>query len=158
LGLRCAARRARRTKPPRRRRRRPDARPSRRRPPGDPARLRHHARFLAYWPPVWTAIPAARHALGRRNERPSQVSVSVYRTCVPSSSVMAGMSVAWSRHRRRALSVTIAHPRRFEFQEASSTRESKRTAWVRRRSAEFLSESDEKPFRSADVAEAIRVF
>src|SRR5262245_37102365 len=68
------------------------------------------------------------------------------------------MSVAWSRQCRRALSVTIAHPRRFEFAGASSTRESKHTAWVRRRSAELLGESVETPFRSADVAEPIRVF
>jgi hypothetical protein len=40
----------------------------------------------------------------------------------------------------------------------SSRVEGKRTALWCRRSAEFLSESDEKPFRPADVAEPIRVF
>jgi hypothetical protein len=55
--------------------------------------------------------------------------------------------------------VTIAQPRRFEFQGVKYSRvECKRTALWCRHSAELLGESDEKPFRTADVAEPIRVF
>ena len=67
--------------------------------------------------------------------------------------------VSASRHRRRAPSVTIAQPPRFEFQGVKYSRvECKRTALWCERSAELLGESDEKPFRPADVAEPIRVF
>ena len=40
----------------------------------------------------------------------------------------------------------------------SSTVDFKRTALWCRPTSEFLGESDEKPFRAADVAESIRVF
>src|SRR4051812_39159486 len=71
----------------------------------------------------------------------------------------ARLKLAPQRPARRAPSVKIAHPAALNLK-AASAREPNAGAprlWCRRL-AEFLGESDEKPFRPGNVAEPIRVF